>query len=246
MKEEESEDESSTVLDDDSLYEEQVGRTIRQPEHGTDESLVTHALENLRKATMSQQDLSERVESEHRPGKRRPKERGVSAKDLKYMIKHRTLNKTNRLKPWGTIARECGITASLGEISVALEAAGLPAIVSTYTKLGISPPVERSVNTGGKPPDSSKQCSETSAPRAHKYAVPRLSAREIELLALGFLCPKHGILIKVRSSALKFFIAIKTPFSCQLLILAERRFPQKLSIVFLAYRNPKNSERKLY
>lgn len=58
-----------------------------------------------------------------------PKSRRISKRELKYMIRHRTLNKINRSKSWDVVAQECGILSSLPEISRALEKAGYPSIV---------------------------------------------------------------------------------------------------------------------
>ena len=57
----------------------------------------------------------------------------VSKSQLKYMLRHRTLNEVNKHKPWDVIAQECGVNAPLNEISAALEQAGFPSILYTPT-----------------------------------------------------------------------------------------------------------------
>lgn len=57
--------------------------------------------------------------------------KSVSTTQLKYMLRHRTLSNANRNKTWDVIARECGVTATLAEISAALEHAGYPSILNT-------------------------------------------------------------------------------------------------------------------
>lgn len=48
----------------------------------------------------------------------------VSQEEAKYMARHKALNASNRAKSWEVIARECGIIASLDDISQALRRAG--------------------------------------------------------------------------------------------------------------------------
>lgn len=57
----------------------------------------------------------------------------VSKSQLKDMLRHRTLNETNRSKPWDVIAKECRVDAPLNEISKTLEQAGFPSILYTDT-----------------------------------------------------------------------------------------------------------------
>lgn len=57
----------------------------------------------------------------------------VSKSQLKYMLRHRTLNEVNKHKPWDVVAQECGVNAPLNEISAALEQAGFPSILYTPT-----------------------------------------------------------------------------------------------------------------
>ena len=57
----------------------------------------------------------------------------MSESQLKDMLKHRTLNETNRSKPWDVIAKECRVDAPLNEISKTLEQAGFPSILYTDT-----------------------------------------------------------------------------------------------------------------
>ncbi|KAL2046892.1 hypothetical protein N7G274_000910 [Stereocaulon virgatum] len=59
--------------------------------------------------------------------------KAISKSNLKYMLRHRTLNEVNKNKPWDVIARECGVNAPLNEISAALEQAGFPSILYTPT-----------------------------------------------------------------------------------------------------------------
>lgn len=66
-----------------------------------------------------------RESEKHQP----PKSRRISKRELKYMIRHRILNKINRSKSWDVVAQERGIHSSLPEISRALEKAGYPSIV---------------------------------------------------------------------------------------------------------------------
>ena len=48
----------------------------------------------------------------------------VSKDEAKYMARHKALNASNRAKSWEVIARECGIIASLNDITQALRRAG--------------------------------------------------------------------------------------------------------------------------
>ena len=48
----------------------------------------------------------------------------VSKDEAKYMAGHKALNASNRAKSWEVIAQECGITASLHDITQALRRAG--------------------------------------------------------------------------------------------------------------------------
>ncbi len=57
----------------------------------------------------------------------------ISESQLKDMLRHRTLNDTNRSKPWEIIAKECKVDAPLNEISKTLEQAGFPSILYTDT-----------------------------------------------------------------------------------------------------------------
>ena len=57
----------------------------------------------------------------------------ISKSQLNDMLRHRTLNDTNRSKPWEIIAKECRVDAPLNEISKTLEQAGLPSILYTDT-----------------------------------------------------------------------------------------------------------------
>ncbi len=57
----------------------------------------------------------------------------ISKSQLKDMLRHRTLNDTNRSKPLDVIAKECGLDAPLNEISKTLEQAGFPSILYTDT-----------------------------------------------------------------------------------------------------------------
>ena len=69
----------------------------------------------------------------------RKSKKPISKSLLKYIYRHRTLNDTNRSKPWDVIANECGVDAPLNEISLALEQAGYPVILSTGKEPPISP-----------------------------------------------------------------------------------------------------------
>ena len=57
----------------------------------------------------------------------------ISKSQLKDMLRHRTLNDTNRSKPLDVIAKECGMDAPLNEISKSLEQAGFPTVLYTDT-----------------------------------------------------------------------------------------------------------------
>ena len=59
--------------------------------------------------------------------------KAISKSQLKYMLRHRTLNEINKHKSWDAIAQECGVDAPLNEISQALEQAGFPGILYTPT-----------------------------------------------------------------------------------------------------------------
>ena len=48
----------------------------------------------------------------------------VSKDEAKYMAGHKALNASNRAKSWEVIAQECGILASLNDITQALQRAG--------------------------------------------------------------------------------------------------------------------------
>ena len=65
-------------------------------------------------------------ETGHRRKRARPSgpELAVSREEVKYMAGHKALNVSNRAKTWEAIAQECGITASLNDITQALERAG--------------------------------------------------------------------------------------------------------------------------
>ena len=74
---------------------------------------------------------SEGTTQQSRPAAKSRK--SVSKSQLKYMLRHRTLNEVNKHKPWDVIAQECGVNAPLNEISAALEQAGFPSILYTPT-----------------------------------------------------------------------------------------------------------------
>ena len=74
---------------------------------------------------------NEATSQESRPAAKSRK--AISKSNLKYMLRHRTLNEVNKHKPWDVIARECGVNAPLNEISAALEQAGFPSILYTPT-----------------------------------------------------------------------------------------------------------------
>ena len=59
--------------------------------------------------------------------------KSISKSQLEDMLRHRTLNETNRSKPWDVIAKECRVDAPLSEISKTLEQAGFPSILYTDT-----------------------------------------------------------------------------------------------------------------
>lgn len=71
---------------------------------------------------------SDRVQSF--PLRRSDSEQGKRSKipkaKFKYMVTHGRLNEAQRRKPWEVIAEECGVTASLEDISQALKQAGIP------------------------------------------------------------------------------------------------------------------------
>lgn len=60
----------------------------------------------------------------------------VTTDQLKHMLKYRTLNDTNRCKSWEIIANECGVTATLTDVSLAFEQAGFPSILNASEPLG--------------------------------------------------------------------------------------------------------------
>lgn len=59
----------------------------------------------------------------------------VTTDQIKHMLKHKTLIDANWSKSWEVIAQECGVIATLAEISVALERAGLLSILNASEPL---------------------------------------------------------------------------------------------------------------
>jgi len=114
----------------------------------------------------------------------RPK-KPVTTNQLMYMLRHRILNDANRSKTWDVIAREYGVTATLAEISVALEQAGCPSIFNTpepptHAKFAASTPsTDPNTHLSSHAPVPSGQTPPVTEPSATP-AISTASARAFE------------------------------------------------------------------
>ena len=116
---------------------------------------------------------------------------------LEYMITHGTRNEVQRSKPWEVIAKECGVAASLEDISEALKQAGIP----FDDRLGPKP---RAAPNKGQDPLSvqrslSSQASKSSTQTSGSWP-PKLTARDLELVIVAFQCLKDGCKFEVSSN----------------------------------------------
>lgn len=107
---------------------------LSSPKHSAEDQGLPSSININSHATFpavnSTENKSPAVQTSPKQGRSpgRPK-KAVTKPQLKYMIKHRRLNETNRNKPWDVIAYECGVKATLQEISTALNEAGFASIL---------------------------------------------------------------------------------------------------------------------
>ena len=100
---------------------------------------------NGRLSTPSSEVVLRPLDSTAAEGSKQP----ISESQLNDMLRHRTLNETNRSKPWDVIAKECRVNAPLNEISKTLEQAGFPSILYTDTgaPIFVANPASSEVNS---------------------------------------------------------------------------------------------------
>lgn len=154
-----------------------VQETFRQQESSKGESSgENQAISNDSRLSTPSSELA--VPVQHSPTAEKPR---ISQSQMKDMLRHRTLNDTNRSKPWEVIAKECSVDAPLNEISKTLEQL-VPGILYTDTGAPIfianpAPSAVTSSHTASVPPYDPKHAS--SDPVSNK--TPTLPATAIDL-----------------------------------------------------------------
>lgn len=121
----------------------------------------------------------------------------ISKAKFKYMVTHGTLNEVQRSKPWEVIAEECGVTASLKDISKALKQAGVP----YGDRLDPTPRAAPSQDQDAPsvPRSLSSQASKSSTQNSGSSTI-KLTARDMELVIVAFQCLKDGCKFQVGSN----------------------------------------------
>ena len=102
---------------------------------------------------------------------------------FKYMVTHGTLNEVQRSKPWEVIAEECGVTASVEDISQALKQAGIPHGDRLGPQLRVAS--NRAQDAVSVPRSSSSQASKSSTQNSSSSII-KLTARDLELVVVAF------------------------------------------------------------
>ena len=100
----------------------------QQPSKG-EHSGENPAISNISKLSTPSSEMP--VTAQHSTTAEKP-QKPISQSQVKDMLRHRTLNDTNRSKPWEIIAKECSVDAPLNEISRTLEQL-VPGILYTDT-----------------------------------------------------------------------------------------------------------------
>lgn len=155
---------------------------------------------------------SDRLESF--PLERHDNEQGkrnrISEAKFKYMVTHGTLNEVQRSKPWEVIAEECGVTASLENISQALKQAGIPHGDRLRPRLRAAP--SRDEDGVSVPRSLSSQPSKSSTQNSGSPTL-KLTARDLELVVVAFQCLKDRRTFQINYGKLADLAGLKNPAS---------------------------------
>lgn len=185
------EEDSSEEQSVESNFSESEGEVDSGGEH---ESLDEHSdpvyAAQYSRSARQLQSAAEQKEKNENNGK-------IPQAKLEYMITHGTRNEVQRSKPWEVIAEECGVTASLEDISESLKQAGIP----NDDRLGAKPRAapNRGQDAPSVPRSLSSQASESST-QAGGSSTIKLTARDMELVVAAFQCVKDGCKFLVSSN----------------------------------------------
>ena len=121
----------------------------------------------------------------------------ISKAKFKYMVTHGTLNEVQRSKPWEVIAVECGVTASLEDISSALKQAGVPYGDRRDPKPRAAPGFDQDASS--VPRRLSSQASSSSTQNSGSSTM-KLTARDMEMVIVAFQSFKDDCKFQVSSN----------------------------------------------